>query len=206
MTGQPILRLIGAVGDSGQPMIAAAARHLARSLAMAKGEPSPVEPVFVAPDTHPLPDGAAVILSLDNTDGATGDAWPDIAARWRERLGRYSADGRRILLCNLPRHANSGMAHAIGDIRRLDRLAITLSRETGVEIVDIDRLFALCGAATARTDGAALAGHAIAAALLDGPIDPALTPAAQDQAIRALGGWRDVLAHGDAEQEKDPVS
>jgi hypothetical protein len=187
------LRFVAAVGAGGRPMIAAAARHLAACLRTATGTDWLVDAVVAAPGARDLPEGVAVVASIADDMGTAREPLDDIAARWRIRLERHGAGGRRVLLCNLFRHAGDrGQADGIAHIRRLDRLAIALSRDTGAEVVDIDRLFALCGGALVRSGGDMLAGHAIAAAMLDGALGTALDPAAQERAARALGGWREI--------------
>lgn len=174
-------------------MIMAAARQLRDCVATAIGNDWPVRVRFESLDVTAIPAGTVLILSLadDMADSA--------AVRWRIRIARCAAAGhRRILLCNLFRHVVGGgqRTDVIERIRRLDRMAIDLSREAGAEIVDIDRLFALCGARAlgSAAQAAQLAGHAIAAAILEGGLDEHLDPAVQDRATHLHGGVRDIRA------------
>jgi hypothetical protein len=83
--------------------------------------------------------------------------------------------------------------------RRLNLMAIELSRELDFEIVDVDRLLALCGARTIGAEyrgashaAARLSGHAVAAAILDGDMDAWIDAVQQHRAGTAHGGVRDI--------------
>ena len=80
-------------------------------------------------------------------------------------------------------------------IRRLNRLAAELSRETGCYVADIDRTMADVGARKTQADyrlstpaAAEAAGHAIAWALLSGPLDDVVSPEVQEKARAIHGG------------------
>ena len=86
-------------------------------------------------------------------------------------------------------------------IRRLNRLAAELSRETGAYVADIDRAFAHIGARTLRSDyrlqgrlAAEVGGHAIAWTLLSGPLDDWIEPEIQQAARTFLGGLQQIDA------------
>ncbi len=105
-------------------------------------------------------------------------------------------EGCRPVLLTLFRHVPPGPHQAAlrERIRRLNRLAIELSRETGAAVADIDRACAQPGAralgADHRLEGAAVrevAAEAIAAALLAEALDARCEERVLQKARRLLG-------------------
>jgi hypothetical protein len=199
-TGPP--RIIAAIGGESQrdAMVAAAGR-LSHSVGLALGADWPVQLQLIGLDDPEIPPGLVIVASPMD-DPASNDPLALIEARWIARIGRYRSAGHdRILLCNMFRHIDPQVrpAGGIERIRRLNLLAIRLSREWGVEVVDVDRLLALCGARTVGADyrggGAAaarLTGHAIANAILQGDMAASLPATAQARASATQGDLRDI--------------
>jgi len=196
-------RIVAATAHEDQrAAMAAAAEMLSRYVGFALGAEWPVFLRLIAPDDAEIPPGIVLVASLLE-DGALHDPIASTRARWVERIGRYRSAGHdRILLCNLFRRVEgpAGEGPGIEQIRRLNRMAIGLSRELGVEIVDIDRLFALCGGRAIGADyrgggemAPRLAGHAIANAILQGEMGGCLDPGVPARANAAHGGERQIL-------------
>lgn len=126
-------------------------------------------------------------------------------ARWREHLGLLQDTGATVFVCTIYRHIG-GIADPadrlalLERVRRLNLLAVKLSHELGVGVIDLDRAFAERGAEVLKTDhrlggrfAAEVAGHCILTALLSLGLDEVMDPALQE-AIRArIGGTLDVL-------------
>lgn len=196
-------RIVAAIAHEDQrAAMAAAAEMLSRYVGFALGADWPVFLRLIAPDDAEIPPGVVLVAALLE-DSALHDPIASTRARWAARIGRYRAAGHdRVLLCNLFRRVEdpTGEGPGVEQIRRLNRMAIDLSREFGVEIVDIDRLFALCGGRSLDTDyrgggGMAprLAGHAIANAILQGEMGGCLDAGVQARASAAHGGEREIL-------------
>lgn len=195
-------RIVAAIGGEGQQAaMIAAGQQLADCVGFALAADWPVRLRLIDPDEAEIPSGIVLVASPIE-DLANNDPIASVEARWIARIGRYRSAGHdRILLCNMFRHVDR-QARATGGIeriRRLNRLAIGLSRGLGVEVVDIDRLLALCGARTVGADfrcggevAAQLVGHAIADAILQGDMGDCLDGAVQARAIAAHGGVRDI--------------
>ena len=182
----PPLDMVALVTPGEHDTILAAAHRLSRCLGDDGSAGWPVRLRFVAsdsaPNVPPAPPGTLLVTSL-RAALDTGDVpLADVAERWRARIERERPSGP-VLLCTLFRHvANRSAGPVLAErIRRLNLLALELSRTAGIEIVDIDRLFALAGARTLDTDhrgqgrrAAALAAHAIVAAALAAGLGPAV--------------------------------
>jgi hypothetical protein len=152
----------------------------------------------------------ATLASLA-TDMANADAPFDaIASAWQHRVERWRTADVPVLLLNLFRHvADPAERPALSaHLRRLNLLAIELSRTMGATIVDIDRAFALIGGRTLGTDyrcrsafAIEVAAQAIVAALL--PCLDARVPAERLRAAMERNGGREALAAIEARYAKD---
>lgn len=194
-------RLVAAVPESGRDPILFAAEQLALCLQAARGERCPIRVRFIGRDDDHIPPGAALIATL--VDDVTSNVQiEDVERQWRGRLTRFRHAGHgRLLLCTLFRSARARETDSdtLERIRRLNQLILELSRTEKTEVVDIDRLLALCGARTLDTDfrcsadlAARLAGHAVTAAILNGEFARELDPAVQQRAAALHGGIRDI--------------
>ncbi|WP_068078216.1 hypothetical protein [Novosphingobium lentum] len=196
------LTLCVAVGDDERPLVVAAARQLAAAVSAALGRTWPVSIERVDPERGNAA-GQIWIASLMD-DVSRKEDIDATARRWLARIERWSYPGKpRILLSTLFRHVppSPGGRITIERLRRLNWMGMYLSRSAGIEIVDIDRLFALCGARALGTDyrclgphAAELGGHAIAAAILAGNMDKMIPAPIQEAAARRHGGILDVAA------------
>ncbi len=200
MTAGDQPRMVAIVTEAERTAMVAAAEQLSLAVGGAMGTSWPVQLRLALPDEADIPEGAILVSSL-LADMADNEPVETVVERWRERIARCRAAGHdRILLCNLFRHVEGRTPATIERIRRLNLMAIELSRELGFEIVDIDRLLALCGARTIGADyrgtshaATRLIGHAVAAAILDGDMDAWIDPAVQHRAGAAHGGVRDIF-------------
>lgn len=201
MSSRPVMPVTAIVSDAERAGIAAAGQQLAEALSAGSGVAWQVRLHFASFEDGDIPPEAAIVTSLHHdVDGA--EPVDRIAERWQARIRRHRAAGHgRILLCNLFRHVQepSPAGITIERLRRLNQLAINLSRTAGIEIVDVDRLLALFGARAIETDyrcdsaaARRLVGHAIAAAILDGDLGGRVDDAAQGRASDAHGGVRDI--------------
>lgn len=201
MNEAPAFAIVAAFAEAGRAMIISAAEQLSACMSGVAGSRWPVRLRFIGRDDGAIPSGAVFLSSLID-DVSSGDGLEQVEAKWRVRIARYRQAGHdRILLCSLFRHVapGNGQADTVERIRRLNQLLILLSRDTGVEIADVDRLLALCGARLMGSDyrctsqaSARLAGQAITAAILDGELEGDLDGTIQQSAIAAHGGVRDI--------------
>ncbi len=188
------------VGEDERPVIIAALQQLSTAVNAALGHDWPITLVLSDVEGH-IGAGSILIASLIE-DVQRSEAIEVTMQRWLERIERWSQQGQpRILLPTLFRKLSpvSGDRTTIERLRRLNMMALHLSRRTGIEIVDVDRLFALCGARTLGTDyrcqgahAAALGGHAIAAAIFAGGLDDFLEARVQEAAAMHHGGAQDI--------------
>ena len=99
-----------------------------------------------------------LVTSLLPELAALDEPWSETERRLRERYSRLGRDtGRVVYLCTVFRHIDPDQAPAVATklrvrIRRLNRLAVELSRETGVFVIDLDRAFADVGGRSLQTD------------------------------------------------------
>lgn len=192
-------RIVAAIqGIEQRDAVLAAGEQLSACMGEALGGDWPIRLRLIQPDETEIPPGMVLVAWVAERDGQESAA--EIEARWRVRIARFRASGHdRILLCNLPRHpgAPAAASEGIERLRRLKRLVIGLSRDLGVEVVDADRLLALCGLRRVAADPrgpaialAQLAGHAIVDAILQGEMGEGVDAAAQARANRSHGGVR----------------
>lgn len=118
--------------------------------------------------------------------------WPDAEASLRQRLTALAEAGDPVLVltifrCVKNRTAPEGQAQ-LARIRRLNLLAIELSREVGCFVVDIDRVLADRGGLALGGDlrlaseaAASLAGYELALALVTNAMDTCLPFDAQER-------------------------
>jgi hypothetical protein len=194
------LPLLTTVGEAERPVAIAAARQLSAAVGTALGADWPVA-LFLSDPEGETGSGSIWIASLIG-DVGRDEAIETTTRRWQERIERWSHRGNpRILLSTLFRSVASSddRRATVERLRRLNMMALSLSRSTGVEIVDIDRLFAWYGRDTLGTDyrcvgerAALLGGHAIAAAIFAGGLDEVLPGPVQEAAARHHGGIDDV--------------
>jgi hypothetical protein len=152
------------------------------------------------------PAPAAIIASLLCEAEQLAEPIDSTTERWRVYLAGLQATGAPVFLVNVFRHvagrARDGSASpALERIRRLDLMAVRLSHELGIGLVDIDRAFAHIGARALRSDyrlngllATEVAGHTLAWGLLSFGLDDAIDPTLQEKARAALGPLSDINA------------
>jgi hypothetical protein len=207
----PPLPLNVIAGETERDLILAAANRLSLCLSDGAAPGWPIRIQFVGPDA-PLPQepAMATLVSLAIETGSASAPSDAVASAWQHRAERWSASGAPVLLLNLFRYvADPAERRALSSqLRRLNLLAIELSRTTGAAIVDIDRAFALIGGRTLDTDyrcrgdfAIAVAAQAIVAALL--PCLDVWVPPDRLHAATQLNGGREALAAIAARYAKD---
>jgi hypothetical protein len=196
------LTLVAMVGEAERPIAIAAARQVSAAASAVLGSDWTVTLILSDPDNRTI-SGSIRIASLID-DVLRDESVETTTRRWLERIERWSLEGKsRILLSTLFRRVGPADSDSVDveRLRRLNMMALFLSRSTGIEIVDIDRLFAWCGARRLATDyrclgqhAAELGGHAIAAAIFAGGLDDFLPADVQEAAARQHGGIQDMRA------------
>ncbi|MBI1196779.1 MAG: hypothetical protein GC203_02855 [Phenylobacterium sp.] len=192
MNGAEPPRIVAAVGGEAERAAAiAAGEQLSAAVAAVLGAAWPIRLRPIALDEPDIPPGI-VLIAAPLADLAAAEPVDAAEARWTARIARYRAAGHdRILICNLFRGvgASAGVLGGIERIRRLNRMVVGLSHRLGVEIVDVDRLLALCGARAFARDPrgsqaatARAVGHAIADAILQGDMGGSLDATVQARA------------------------
>ncbi|MBU1378548.1 MAG: hypothetical protein KKE02_15295 [Alphaproteobacteria bacterium] len=192
--------MIAVEDDAQRDAALAAAAQLSASVGDAIGGEWPIRLRLIGPDDAEIPQGIVLVATIADRDGHT--SIDDLAQRWSVRVERYRAAGHhRVLLCGPVRQAGQASAapEDLERLRRLKHLVIAFSRQLGTEVVDGDRLLALCGlrriAADARggaTATAQLVGHAIVDAILDGDLGDCIEAGVQARARDIHGGVRDI--------------
>ncbi len=184
-------------------LLVAASEQLSESLGTASGRAFAIRLGFRA-DLAELSqrNGVGVIVASLLPDLAGDTSLAAIEARWRAQLSALSPAATRVFVCTIFRHVPHRDDHAastlIERIRRLNLLAIRLSRDFGVGVADIDRVFAHIGARELQTDyrlqgtmAAEVGGYAIVASMLVG-LDDALPADTLERAMQYQGGLQDI--------------
>ncbi len=199
MTGTAVIQ--GVVGDGEAPALVVAAQRLSETLSAASGETFHV--------------GCSVVSSTDGVDRSGNptivitsmlieaenfaEPWPEVEERLRRRHLALAVDDRMIVyLLTVFRHvpADGDIAREKARrtrIRKLNLLAAELSRETGLFVIDIDRVLADIGARALTTDyrlsgpyAAGAVAKTIATTLLTTGFDAFAAFEVQEAALAAL--------------------
>ena len=204
------LRIDAVVDDAERPALVAATEQLRECLHAGSGSAWPVAVRFL--------DALAAIAARDRPTIVVASLLPELArdseplaateARWREQLSRLVDMGvPAILVCTVFRHVAAPGSDRRPDsrpatrerIRRLNLLAIELSHDTGVGIVDVDRVFAHLGARELATDhrlsgrvAAEVAAASIVASIVGHGLDDIVSPQVQEHAQKFQGTLWDI--------------
>lgn len=192
-----------------RPVMAAAAAQLSDSLAAASNSPWRVQ-IRLLPN-FPL-------ASVNRPTAMIASLLPELArldepiklteARWREWLASLDNERREsTFLCTIFRLASGGRRAAPGNpapriierIRRLNRLAVDLSHDFAVGVIDIDRIFAHLGARQLQSDfrltGAVaeeVAAYAVVSSLLAAGWGDAVPAEILSRALQFQGPLQDI--------------
>lgn len=195
--------------ESERPAMIAGAEQLGEALAAASGGRRwalhlGLRDPWGEPMAQPAP--TAVILSLLPEVARLDEPAAETEARWRARLQRLQALDAPVFVCTVFRGLRAGGGprtdpRTLERIRRLNRLAVTLSHELGALVIDFDRAMAHIGAQALQSGyrpsgvvAAEVGGHTVAWALLSYGLDAVADPALQEQARAALGDLQQIDA------------
>lgn len=188
-----------------RPALARAAELLSGSLTQAGDGLWTVDCTF--PDSadaiRSAPGPSVVVTSLMAEVDLFDEPWPAAEARLRAQYEALCADDRRtVFVCTLLRHVSRELPFDEAQkrrirIRRLNFLAVELSREIGLLVADVDRDLADIGALALQTDyrlqgpyASAAAGKSMAMALLLVGLDAFAPFEIQDAARERLKAYR----------------
>jgi hypothetical protein len=171
-------------------------------------------------DIDSSPSQSAIIVSLLPETEHAAESIAETKARWRTYLGRLQAIGPPVFVRTVFRHvsdrAKDGRATPLLErIRRLNRMAVELSHELGIAVIEIDQAFAHIGGRALESDyrltgplAAELSGHTTVWSLLSFGLDDTVDPGLQEKAKAFLGGLSRIdalvsqrLASGDSASE-----
>ena len=186
------------VSTGEQAAVAAAAEQLSGVLGQ------PVDCIFPDSLETAATDGPCILVTSLVADVEGPDApWPETEARLRARYEALCQDPARVVfVCTVFRHVGRDLPPVEAKrrrvlIRRLNRLALELSRELGVMVADIDRDLSDIGGLAFETDyrllGAyapAAAGKSIALAIAHVGLDEFASFAAQEAVLEQLRAYQ----------------
>ena len=187
------------VDDAEHATLEATAEQLGECLEAATGTRWPVEVRFHRSiEAIGPPYRAAIVIASLLPDVARLDQpFPEIEARWRKGIAALTGACRGVFVCTVFRciapTAGQRCEQSTPDIaeriRRLNLFAAELSHDSGVGVIDIDRVFAHIGARELGSDyrqtgtmGADAAAHAIVSGLIALALDDVIPPDALDRA------------------------
>lgn len=193
------LTLFHQVAPAEAGAMTAAARHLLNAVrAAGLAQDVRLRPLAALTAGQPVPAGAAVLSLMTALEPAAVPVG-EIFDLWSRQLLRLRESGLPCVVCTVFRYVpGAGRAGAPSRfaerLLRLNHMAAELSRSTGAAVADIDRDLGLLGARRLAADwrlgselASALAGHAIARALLHAALDERIAPDAFERADAALG-------------------
>jgi hypothetical protein len=212
--GNAPVRVDAIVTDREHDVLVAVVEQLRACLSSAAESTWPVEfrlldsPAAIASDDLPSVVVMSLLPELDRGD----EPHAATEARWREQLAALPAGTQSsALLCTIFRHVDGPSPESPIDarpairerIRRLNLMAIELSHDAGVGVIDIDRAFAQQGARLLQTDhrlggpvAAKAAAHAIVAGILRMLPEDVVGPRIVERAQALHGDLRDMAARG----------
>lgn len=206
MTAPAPILIDAVVDEAERPVLAAAMAQLRDCLAAAGGERVwhiglRFCPSLASIDRQRPP--TAIVASLLAETARPDEHIALTEARWRSQLAALDPGlVPAIFLCTIFRAVRGARADRaaapalalIERIRRLNLMAIELSHDLGVNIVDIDRLFAHIGALDVQSGyrlsgprAEEVAGYAIVGALLSSALDDLVPGAILERAKQAHG-------------------
>jgi hypothetical protein len=209
MNGRATITIEALVDPVERPGLVVAAEQLSDCLGRAAEGPAwPVHLKFLGSlaEASAAPALSALVVSLLPDTRLMNEPIAQTEARWRAGAERLLASGAPVFVCTVFRHINerpnAGTASPMLErIRRLDRMALDLSHDLGVAIIDIDRAFAHIGGRSLQTDfrlsgvlAAEVAGHTIVWSLLSSGLDDVIDPDLQETAKAALGDLKGIDA------------
>lgn len=190
-----------------QPGVLSGAEQLANSLNKAVPAQSwRADVTFGTPGDPLRPEcsASAIILSLLPEATLAGDAFTTIARRWTALLHDLAKADVPVYVMTIFRHVadrsrDGRPPDLLERIRRLNRMAIDLSCDHGIGVIDIDHAFSHLGARSLNTDwrmegsvASLAAGHILARSLLSYGLDRMVDPAIQQKARDLLGPLQGV--------------
>ena len=199
-TGEPI-RVLALVDEREQRAVVLGLRLLVLCLDRIQPSPSTVKLNFgksrmpISLESAPHVIITSLLPDLTLIDWQTAE----IAKSWAEDVGRLRASGAAVFVANIFRFVFEPDRRSVTStlaerIRRLNQIAITLSYEFGIGVIDIDRAMAHFGGRPLRADyrlgsddALIVAGHAIARSLLSYGLDACIDPTSQEKALHELG-------------------
>ena len=204
MNDRKIIRIAAYAGDGERRAIEAAGRRLADALTEAEGMPRAIEADFVEAPEQLAERDAIRVASLLPEVAHRETPWRQEEARLRALYAPLCESGSPFLFLTILRHVDASGEDGEADrirvrIRRLNLLAIELSREHAVCVIDLDRVLADVGARRLRTDyrlggdAAALAARTIATGIAVDALDGIVPFEVQDRA-RAIIAAQDATA------------
>lgn len=210
MTTPPLLLIEAVVDDAERPALVAAFEQLCECLSASSGILWPVRLRFHGSirviDLADRP--TVVIASLLPAIAQDDEPLSRTAQRWRQHfLSLVEGKVPAVFVCTVFRHVADGSTHRrlVGPpataerVRRVNLLAAELSQDTGISVIDIDRVFAHFGARALKTDyrmsgpiAAEVAGYTIVSSILAIGIDDFIPPSVQERAKRFQGDLSEI--------------
>ncbi len=215
MTEKNQISIAAFVSEGERPAVESAAPLLARALSQAADAPWRCDCVF-SPDLKTVgqnhADAEIIVTSLLPEVERNGESWPHVEQRLRKAYATLGAGGKPVFICTVLRHIGpeetpETAAELAIRIRRLNLLAAEISRETGVYVIDLDRVLADIGARRLQTDyrlaGKAATGmvsHVIALTLVNNAFDALVPFEVQDAAKEILASGRPAVPGHDCDK------
>ncbi len=174
------------------------AQQLAEALRVAAGVDWPIQVRFWdAGDLRGATAGSIAVLSLLSEVGSE-EPFAETVARWRRRIDGLATEGAVVVLLTVVRAVSERRTQKgqrlLERIRRLNRMALDLSHDLGVTVVDVDRALAHVGTRVLATDyrlagrvAAEVAGHSFALSLLSLGLDETIPVDVQERALTHHG-------------------
>ena len=206
ITPQPLLIDV-VVANAERAALIAAFEQLCECLGAASGITWPARLEF-RPSTSAVDLSATIVIASLMPELARDDEpVPQIVRRWQQNCSSLIAAAiPAVFVCTVFRHVADYPANPkpeepalIERIRRLNLVAVELSRETGVLVIDIDRIFAHIGARALRTDhrlsgpsAAEVAGYTIVSSILASGLDDFIPLEIQERAKQFQGSLAQI--------------
>jgi hypothetical protein len=209
------------MAPSEHPALEAAARSLSQELSRAAGVPVPVHCAYYASlaELETLDPAAIVITSLLPELDHLAEPWSAMAARLHAAYQRITQNGVNLFITTILRHVPRGEQADRVRVRiaRLNLFAAEISRATGCNVIDIDRVLADIGARALQTDYRLAGQHAaeavaatVALTLLSLGLDEYATYEIQETARAAIAerssAWKHQLAPAHEMIREDLIS
>jgi hypothetical protein len=197
------INIVAYVAESEKPIVRRAADEIARAVGAASSETPDCDCRFIESlDELANLDGRTIVVASLLREADSAEAWSTTEQRLSATYAALAARDVPALICTVFRHIGrtgdpAADAERLLRVRRLNLLAMEISRLTGAYVIDLDRALSDIGAVRLQTNyllegrvAGEQAAYVIAGSLINDALDGVVSVEVQNGAMTALNSAR----------------